>query len=190
MPEGWVADRNTFLDANGAEVKAFSLKHALSLGILLKLRDPSKDFGTLLNPPPVKCVRVEHTGVRPEQHFSVDLVDGGVRDGWISLSKGELTLHTVDEQDDLVYALKRTPGWYCCHCKQPLENANVVPEGSKVSLGTRHVQETHLGKESPDASNPSGYERLNYYDCVLNEKQHALFKSSVPTLDLLKKAGG
>jgi len=71
--------------------------------------------------------------------------------------------------------VRRAPGHYCCHCGEALPNANQLDDG--VSLGTKHVRSRHAGEKSPDANNLSGYERINHYDCVLDAKQHAKFKT-------------
>ena len=189
FPEGWKADRNVFVDAQGATYD-LPLRDALRLGIPLKLRDPSKDPGTILNLPPVSHFTVEHTGTHAEQNFTEETVRAWLASGAAQIADGKLTLRTEDGQPDLEYTIKRVPGHYCCHCGAELEDANVVRDG--VSGGTLHVR-THAvdGKvpKSPDPSNPAGYERLNHYECVLDAKQHEQFKASAPTLDLLKAEG-
>lgn len=173
-PEGWEPVRNTFVDAEGKALNALSLDHALRLGVLMKLKDPTKGYGALLNPPPIERVKVVHTGVSREQNFSERLVRAGVAEGFMTLGQGKLILHTVEGQPDLEYKILRAPGWYCCHCGQSLENAN-AEFAPGVSYGTQHVLTQHPEMESPDRENPSGYERLNGYETALDEAQHEKF---------------
>lgn len=125
--------------------------------------------GTLTNPLPVTGLDVKHTGTHPEQHFSRRLVDAGLREGWLSLRKGMLTLHTA--QGDLDYTVQRMPGLYCCHCDATLDDD---PTGE---AGRAHVAAMHADTASPDASNPAGYLRTHAYECVLDEVQHAVWAS-------------
>lgn len=175
-PEGWKPVRNAFVDAEGKALNALSLDHALRLGVLMKLEDPTRPYGALLNPPPIERVRVIHTGTSAEQTFSERLVRAGVAEGFMTLGKGKLILHTVEDQPDLEYSIRRTPGWYCCHCGQALESAN-AEFAPGVSYGTQHVVTQHPGIKSPDSENPSGYERLNGYETVLDEALHAKFNA-------------
>jgi len=98
------------------------------------------------------------------QHISPNFVDGGVQEGWLSMGHGKLTVHNLDG-DDLVYAILRVPGHYCCHCETEIVDANVfVAEG--VTAGSQHVAEAHAGVPSPDPNNPSGFRRENFYTCM------------------------
>jgi hypothetical protein len=121
--------------------------------------------GTLLNPPKVDALDVRHTGTHQEQNFSRRLVDAGLAEGWLSLSKGILTLHTT--QEDLTYTILRTPGLYCCHCDAALG------EDASGAAGRAHVAAVHPGEPSPDAQHPAGYRHVHAYECVLDVKQHA-----------------
>jgi hypothetical protein len=96
-------------------------------------------------------------------HFTQNFIDGGVREGWLSLGGGKLTV-TPAEGDPVVYRIVRTPGHYCCHCDAPLSDAGQLRGGK--TLGTLHVEEKHGGAASPDPNNPAGYRRENHYTCV------------------------
>ena len=98
-------------------------------------------------------VRVLRSG--PRQHFSPNLVQKGAAAGWLSMQDGKIIIH--GEGGDLSYSIERIPGYYCCHCGDPLDD-------SKTSQN--HVASEHEDEESPDKENPSGYERINYYDCA------------------------
>ena len=125
--------------------------------------------GTLLNPLPVQSLELKHTGASPEQNFSRRLIDAGVAEGWITMSKGKIVMHTTDE--DLEYAIVRMPGMYCCHC-----DAKLVDDTSGAS-GRDHVQAMHGGQPSPDANNPAGFRQTHAYECVLDEGQHAKWQA-------------
>lgn len=66
--------------------------------------------GTCINPPPLDYIEIKHTGGSPEQNFSDTLVMNGLREGWISIKEGVLTLHGRPE--DLRYRIVRVPGRY------------------------------------------------------------------------------
>ena len=79
-----------------------------------------------------------------------------------------LTFHVYPE--DLEYTVKRTPGRYCLHCGEKLT------DDAGGEMARLHVVQFHAGTPSPSASNPSGYEAINYFECVLNDDQHEKFK--------------
>lgn len=179
-PDGWIPDRNVpcelvMIDGRPTSGKALglTLAEALAAGVPFRLKDPSRPAGDCLNVPPIDQVEIGDTATSPEQNFRVGLVEAGLAEGWISIAQGKLTLRAKPE--DLVYTIKRGPGHYCCHCGVKLVDAAafVAP---KITAGMQHVATAHAGKRSPDASNPAGYRRLNHYECVLGEKQHAKFK--------------
>lgn len=103
--------------------------------------------------PKVSGIRILRSKSR--QHFSPDLVEKAEAEGWMSMKDGRITLH--DENKPVVYRVVRTPGYYCCHCGAPMA------EGSAARA---HIDKEHAKKKSPDVQNPSGYERINYFDCV------------------------
>lgn len=55
-------------------------------------------------------IEVKHTGTTPQQNFSDTLVLNGLREGWLSIKGGVLTLHAQPE--DLHYTIQRVPGKY------------------------------------------------------------------------------
>jgi hypothetical protein len=135
IPEGWEAER----DAHGA----------------------------LVNPLPVKAITLKHTGPEsmPEQNFSRRMVDAGLQEGWMSMSRGKLTMHT--DAEDLEYTILKMPGTYCVHCEAKLDDD---PGGAS---NRAHVTEAHGDAPSPDPAHPAGYRVTNAYECVLREDQHA-----------------
>lgn len=136
------------------------------------LIDPKKPEGACLNPPPLSHIEVKHTGTTPEQNFSDRLVYTGIREGWITLSKGKLIVH--GQPEDLRYTVKRGPGHYCCHCGAALEDAARFV-AKDVTAGMQHVADAHPDKESPDPGNPAGYCRVLAFECVLDSEQHTKY---------------
>jgi len=89
----------------------------------------------------------------PRQKFPTRFVQDGIDAGWIALSAGKIALHTKPPAS---YTILRGPGYYCSHCKVKL--------GDQAEARL-HVNTEHKGQKSPDTSNPSGYEKTNFYDC-------------------------
>ena len=123
------------------------------------------------NNPRVAGVTVKHTGLRREQNFSSKLVAQAIEQGWMSIGRGAVTIHAKD--GDLVYAIERGSGVYCCHCTQALGDWKTAQA---------HVAAAHPGKPSPDTNNPSGYRKVDGYECLLAEESQKKFG--------LKKKGG
>lgn len=133
-----------------------------------QLMVPSMREGDCLNPPPLKHVELQHTGTKPEQNFSETLIEGALKEGWASFEDTTLVLDVKPEP--LRYTVLRTPGRYCCHCKLRLPDND-----DRGELARAHVAELHAGVASPDRLNPAGYERIHFYETVLDPGQHARF---------------
>jgi hypothetical protein len=103
--------------------------------------------------PKVNGVKILRAGAR--QNFSPDLLQQGVAQGWISLPKGKVVLHA--QGGVVTYVIKRGPGYYCCHCGKSVDDAITA---------RAHLEVEHRGEASPDKQNPSGYCRLNHFECV------------------------
>lgn len=114
----------------------------------------------------VSGVRVLHTGTSPEQNFSTRLVTQAAAEGWLSILGDRLTIHA--EGEDLTYTILRTPGYYCVHDGLPMLDGRDARE---------HIAANYAGVPSPDPANPSGYEKLNHYECRLDAGQHAKYKA-------------
>jgi hypothetical protein len=102
--------------------------------------------------------------LKTRAHLTPELVRKAVKQGWITISGNKLTVSFVNAPS-VTYTIKREPGYYCLHCGIELEDANQVLDDGKT-VGQQHVAAVHSNSESPDASNPAGYERINFYDCV------------------------
>lgn len=122
----------------------------------------------------IDYISLAHTGISREQHFSMGLVTEYVTLGLMEVHDGELFFKVHPET--LRYEIKREPGRYCLHCGEKLGD----DQGGELSR--LHVAMKHKGKASPDASNPAGYEQIHYFDCVLDEKQHAKYKAMAGTV--------
>ena len=103
--------------------------------------------------PKVNGVEVLRAGKR--QHFTPDFVARGHAQGWLTLRQNLIVIGK--DQDAVTYRIRRMPGYYCCHCARSLD------DGGSARV---HIEAEHPKKKSPDAQNPAGYERINYYDCV------------------------
>jgi hypothetical protein len=101
----------------------------------------------------VNGVQVLRAGKR--QHFSPDLVMKGMAQGWIAMGDNRIVIK--GEGGNVVYRIVRTPGYYCCHDGEPM------PDGPSARA---YIEQHFKGEASPDQSNPSGYEKINFYDCV------------------------
>ena len=101
--------------------------------------------------PVLDHVKVLRAGSR--QNFSTRFIEKGLADGLLTLSGDRLVLNTKPE---LVYQVWRRPGSYCCHCDAPLDDS---------ATAKAHLDKEHKGKTSPDAGNPAGYRRDNFYAC-------------------------
>ena len=102
--------------------------------------------------PRLRGIQLLHAG--PRQNFSARILERGVAEGWISMGEGKVVLRTIPPT---AYRILRTPGYYCCHCQKALDDG---------PAGQAHIAAAHPGKASPDASNPAGYRKDNFYACV------------------------
>jgi len=118
--------------------------------------------------PELDYISLAHTGVSPEQNFSVKLVTEGLGMGIMEIVEDELIFHVHPE--DLHFAIKRTPGRYCLHCGEKLTD-DVGGQMARL-----HIAMKHAGVPSPSASDPSGYVALNHFECVLNDEQHEKYR--------------
>jgi len=116
-------------------------------------------------------VAVIHTGTHEGQNFAPRYVERAVSEGWMSLSRGTLTIHAAGA--DLVYKIVRGPGRWCCHCGEKLPD----DDHPKGELARQHVAEKHAGKKSPDPSNPAGYVLVSGEQCTGDAATHKKYKA-------------
>jgi hypothetical protein len=120
---------------------------------------------------PKNVVGVEMLLASPRWHVSPEMVLLGATQGWLVLGKDTLTVRA--RNGSYRYLVKRTPGHYCCHCTMAIADANGRTEfsGRPMTIGEEHVARLHGGEASPDPNNPSGFERINYLDCLYDGKE-------------------
>jgi len=102
-----------------------------------------------------KFVGVNVLTAGPRQNFSERVFNRGIAEGWLAVSKGRITV--TAKNGDVVYRVVRGPGYYCCHDGAPMSDGKAAQ---------KYIAEKFNGVRSPDPSNPSGYERLNWFECV------------------------
>jgi hypothetical protein len=102
--------------------------------------------GDCINPPPCVGVEVKHTGHSRDQHFTDRLVLRGLKEGWIELTR--------DAEKGARLLLKGTNG---------VLHYSVLRGPGKYPTSI------------PTADDP-GYEVIHYFDCVLDEEDHAKFR--------------
>lgn len=120
------------------------------------LRTAAASMARRVLPSPVPVhVAVESLHDQGAQNFSERLVRQAVEEGWMSLSRGNLIIHTGDGDEDVVYKIEEAPGVYCSHCGEKLDGGNEIAQA--------HITDTHRDEESPDPQNPSGYRVSNHY---------------------------
>jgi len=104
--------------------------------------------------PVVETIKV--TLLSKRQNFTQKFIDKAIREGYATLTKGKLILHTQD--GDLEYKILRSPGYFCCHDNQSLGGEKECRE---------YVAINFAGIDSPDKNNPSGYRKDNFHACEL-----------------------
>ena len=128
--------------------------------------------------PRITHIEVKHTGTTPSQNFSTSLVAEGLRAGFISLQEDLLTLHA--KPVDLLYTVKRRPGYYCSHNGARMDlSAEAYGDPAIAAVEAQQYLKANgfADAASPDPQNPAGYQRLHHYECELDADQHARFKA-------------
>lgn len=105
--------------------------------------------------PVLSHIKVLRAGT--EQKITPHLVEKLAAQGVLTLGGGKITLKTGEGEPDLVWAIVRAPGLYCCHCD--------APQGDSLEAQA-HVFSVHPETPSPDANNPAGYRKDNFYFCT------------------------
>lgn len=126
------------------------------MGLTLKRRTEDGTPDT-----PITHVEATFKGRGERQNLSTRLVEKGVSEGWLSLSRGEIVIHQERGVRDVKLRIVRGPGRYCCHCGEELADEQTA---------RAHVAAEHEGDDSPDAENPSGYRWNLYYECEVADK--------------------
>ena len=64
------------------------------------------------NTPDGVRIEVVHTGTNEDQNWGAKHVQEWAEEGWMEVGDDTITILTVDDQPDLVYDIKRRPGYY------------------------------------------------------------------------------
>lgn len=123
----------------------------------------------------VTSVEIRHTGVSAEQNFSRRMVLQACSDGWMRLAGDQLIV--VGEPEDLVYTIKRAPGYYCVSTGERIPVSQLAWEqavsqpAAVIASGEARAWLSGAGKAAND------YEVTMAYECVLVEQQHEKFRA-------------
>ena len=104
--------------------------------------------------PVVDTIKVKR--LSKHQNFTQKFIDKAVREGYATLSKGKVIIHTQD--GDLEFKILRSPGYFCCHDNKSLGGEKECRD---------YVKDNFAGIDSPDKNNPSGYRKDNFHACEL-----------------------
>ena len=139
--------------------------------MLLKRKYQESPF----SPEPV-CVGLEvvHTGLNPEQNFSMAMVERGISEGWIMQSG--TTMEIVADPENLRYRVKRTPGYYCMSTGERIPVSPTAWNSRERGVLCRREALKWLADHGLP---PTDYEVTNSYECVLGEEQHMKFRAVV-----------
>lgn len=138
----------------------------------------AKRLGAAEPPPPTPThVEVRHTGSRAEQNFSRRLVEQAVLAGLMRIEGDRLYLKTAPDEDDLSFALKRTPGYYQTSTGERIPISEMaMTRMLRTGMGdlTRAEAVAWLAARGAPQTD---YEVTNAYECVLDEAQHAKYRA-------------
>ncbi len=107
-----------------------------------------------------EITHIEVLNVGAEQKLSINFIDTGIEEGWLSLADGKITIKTGPDDEDLVFKVERRPGKYSCYTGERLGSEKAARE---------HVAQ--FEDASPDPNNPSGWRDDRFYACV-RESDH------------------
>ena len=129
-----------------------------------RLPRPDLAPGALVEPWPLAGVELD--GDLPATHrFSIRMVDQAVTEGWMTLGRGRITIHTMS--GDVMWRIVRKPGAYCVHCGAAVGSG---PAGRAGEVARRRLHTDGCcgdGGHPDDA--PAGYEVLNGWEVELEE---------------------
>lgn len=122
------------------------------------------------------CVGVEvvHSGLNPEQNFSMAMVERGLSEGWIVQNGDVLELRTPN--DVLRYQVKRRPGYYCSSTGERIPVSAVAWNSRERGILCQREARKWLQERG---KGPNDYEVTNAYECALNPEQHMKYRAVV-----------
>lgn len=120
-------------------------------------------------------VDVVHTGTHEAQNWGAKHVAAWVEEGWMRVDGDSIIVTTGEGQPDLVYTIKRRPGYYCADTGErvPLSDLALTQfmSQSMATLAPREAVAWLKGK-----GRSGKYAATRSYECVLDAKQHKQFK--------------
>lgn len=127
------------------------------------------------NTPSGVRIEVVHTGTYEDQSWGAKHVQAWAEEGWMVVGDDTITILTVDGQPDLVYSIKRKPGYYSKATGEriPLSDVAMTQFMTKV-VATLAPQQATAWLLSKGIT--GGYEATRNYECTLPKAAHAKFK--------------
>lgn len=127
------------------------------------------------NTPDGVRIEVVHTGTNEDQNWGAKHVQEWAEEGWMVVGDDTITILTVDDQPDLVYDIKRRPGYYAKATGERIPLSDVaMTQFMTKSLATLAPQQATAWLLSKGLS--GGYEATRNYECTLSKALHAKFK--------------
>ena len=123
----------------------------------------------------VTSVEIRHTGVSAEQNFSRRMVLQACSDGWMRLAGDHLIV--VGEPEDLVYTIKRAPGYYCVSTGERIQVSQLAWEQAVSQPAAVLASAEARAWLAGAAKAANDYEVTMAYECVLAERQHGKFRA-------------
>lgn len=125
----------------------------------------------------VTHVDVQHTGTHDAQSWGAKHVSAWVEEGWMRVDGDSIVIVTGDGQPDLIYAIKRRPGYYCADTGERVPISDLaLTQFMSQSVATLAPREAVAWLKGKGRSGK--YAATRNYECVLDAKQHAQFKGA------------
>jgi len=106
------------------------------------------------------------------QNFTQSLITEGIAKGWMTVSKGRITIEDMDKPLD--YVIAYGPAIYCCHCHEKIGECDEGASPAGAARLAAKVAADHPGVASPDPACPAGYRQDNFFACVLEGDEKVL----------------
>lgn len=120
-------------------------------------------------------IEVVHTGTKEAQNWSAKHVQEWAEEGWMEVGDKTITILTAAGQPDLVYDIKRKPGYYAKATGERIPISDVaMTQFMTKSLATLAPQQATAWLLSKGMT--GGYEAMRNYECTLLDALHAKFK--------------
>ena len=156
--EKWQTAREKFVEDNVADL----IPHMSRQQAVTTLRNRFADE----NERPA-MTHIEVLRLTKEWRPSKVIIQQGVAEGWASLGKGVITLHTAEDQPDIEFDILRAPGIYSCFDGKRFASVKEAQEALEPLLEE---------SQSPDPDNPAGYLHTTSFECVVTDDTLAALK--------------